>query len=140
MTTTSRGQAGGWNGEHAVTAAPSPQGKSPGGVTRTPRRGDAPSAAADPKAAAWWIVPITLVVGGGVAWWLLSAGWTAAQATATQGALQTALATGAGVGAVITFMLAFRRQRHQEHAAHITAYLAERNADLADRNAMGNLD
>ncbi|WP_218041492.1 hypothetical protein [Acrocarpospora macrocephala] len=87
-----------------------------------------------PKAAAWWIVPVTLLVGG-VAWWLLSAGWSVAEATATQGALQTALATGAGVGAAVTLMLAFRRQRHQEHAAHATAYLAERNADLADRNA-----
>ncbi|MET9064379.1 pentapeptide repeat-containing protein [Streptosporangium sandarakinum] len=32
-------------------------------------------------------------------------------------------------------MLAFRRQRHQEHAAHVTAYLAERNAALAEQVA-----
>ncbi|MEU6741365.1 pentapeptide repeat-containing protein [Streptosporangium sandarakinum] len=91
-----------------------------------------------PRPAAWWIVPVTLLVGGvvgGVAWLLLGAGWSVAEATARQGAIQTALAAGAGVGAAVTLMLAFRRQRHQEHAAHVTAYLAERNAALAERNA-----
>ncbi|MER5327138.1 pentapeptide repeat-containing protein [Streptosporangium roseum] len=57
------------------------------------------------------------------------AGWSAAEATARQGAIQTALAAGAGVGAAVTLMLAFRRQRHQEHAAHVTAYLAQQVAD-----------
>ncbi|NYF44590.1 pentapeptide repeat-containing protein [Streptosporangium sandarakinum] len=91
-----------------------------------------------PRPAAWWIVPVTLLVGGvvgGVAWLLLGAGWSAAEATARQGAIQTALAAGAGVGAAVTLMLAFRRQRHQEHAAHVTAYLAERNAALAEQVA-----
>ncbi|MGV9324093.1 pentapeptide repeat-containing protein [Streptosporangium sandarakinum] len=83
-------------------------------------------------------MPVTLLVGGvvgGVAWLLLGAGWSAAEATARQGAIQTALAAGAGVGAAVTLMLAFRRQRHQEHAAHVTAYLAERNAALAEQVA-----
>ncbi|GAB2452124.1 pentapeptide repeat-containing protein [Streptosporangium sandarakinum] len=91
-----------------------------------------------PRPAAWWIVPVTLLVGGvvgGVAWLLLGAGWSAAEATARQGAIQTALAAGAGVGAAVTLMLAFRRQRHQEHAAHVNAYLAERNAALAEQVA-----
>ncbi|MGW0447164.1 pentapeptide repeat-containing protein [Streptosporangium sandarakinum] len=91
-----------------------------------------------PRPAAWWIVPVTLLVGGvvgGVAWLLLGAGWSVAEATARQGAIQTALAAGAGVGAAVTLMLTFRRQRHQEHAAHVTAYLAERNAALAEQVA-----
>ncbi|MDP9868352.1 MULTISPECIES: pentapeptide repeat-containing protein [Streptosporangium] len=91
-----------------------------------------------PRPAAWWIVPVTLLVGGvvgGLAWLLLGAGWSAAEATARQGAIQTALAAGAGVGAAVTLMPAFRRQRHQEHAAHVTAYLAERNAALAEQVA-----
>ncbi|WP_433258503.1 pentapeptide repeat-containing protein [Streptosporangium sp. CA-135522] len=91
-----------------------------------------------PRPAAWWIVPVTLLVGGvvgGLAWLLLGAGWSVAEATARQGAIQTALAAGAGVGAAVTLMLAFRRQRHQEHAAHVTAYLAERNAALAEQVA-----
>ncbi|MFF5213566.1 pentapeptide repeat-containing protein [Streptosporangium sp. NPDC000396] len=91
-----------------------------------------------PRPAAWWIVPVTLLVGsvvGGLAWLLLAAGWSVAEATARQGAIQTALAAGAGVGAAVTLMLAFRRQRHQEHAAHVTAYLAERNAALAEQVA-----
>ncbi|WP_143121265.1 pentapeptide repeat-containing protein [Streptosporangium canum] len=127
--------AGGWNG----------------GMPLLPRR---PSSRADvpvvavgvvvppqlrtPRPAAWWIVPVTLLVGGvtgGLAWLLLAAGWSAAEATARQGAIQTALAAGAGVGAAVTLMLAFRRQRHQEHAAHVTAYLAERNAALAEQVA-----
>ncbi|MER5424405.1 pentapeptide repeat-containing protein [Streptosporangium roseum] len=91
-----------------------------------------------PRSAAWWIVPVTLLVGGvigGVAWLLLEAGWSAAEATARQGAIQTALAAGAGVGAAVTLMLAFRRQRHQEHAAHVTAYLAEKVADNTKHDA-----
>ncbi|MDP9868251.1 MULTISPECIES: pentapeptide repeat-containing protein [Streptosporangium] len=91
-----------------------------------------------PRPAAWWIVPVTLLVGGvvgGLAWLLLGAGWSAAEATARQGAIQTALAAGAGVGAAVTLMPAFRRQRHQEHAAHVTAYLAERNAQLTEQVA-----
>lgn len=85
-----------------------------------------------PRAAAWWIVPTALVVGGvvgGVAWLLLAAGWSVTEAAARQGAIQTALAAGAGVGAAVTLMLAFRRQRHQEHAAHVTAFLAEQVAE-----------
>ncbi|MFG1755351.1 hypothetical protein [Streptosporangium sandarakinum] len=83
-------------------------------------------------------MPVTLLVGGvvgGVVWLLLGAGWSVAEAIARQGAIQTALAAGAGVGAAVTLMLAFRRQRHQEHAAHVTAYLAERNAALAEQVA-----
>ncbi|MDP9866448.1 MULTISPECIES: hypothetical protein [Streptosporangium] len=94
-----------------------------------------------PRPAAWWIVPVTLLVGGvvgGLAWLLLGAGWSAAEATARQGAIQTALAAGAGVGAAVTLMPAFRRQRHQEHAAHVTAYLAERNAQLTEQIAERN--
>ncbi|MFD2353819.1 hypothetical protein ACFSTC_37995 [Nonomuraea ferruginea] len=66
---------------------------------------------------------------GGVVWLLLAAGWSVTEAAARQGMIQTALAAGAGVGAVVTLMLAFRRQRHQEHAAHVTAFLAERVAE-----------
>ncbi|GAA2986301.1 pentapeptide repeat-containing protein [Streptosporangium longisporum] len=87
-----------------------------------------------PRAAAWWIVPITLLVGavvGGVSWWLLSDASSTAAAIARQGALQTALAAGAGVGAAVTLMLAFRRQHHQERTAAVTADLAERNVLLA---------
>ncbi|MFD8562982.1 pentapeptide repeat-containing protein [Streptosporangium canum] len=114
---------------------------------RPSSRADVPVVAAEvvvppqlrtPKPAARWIVPVTLLVGGvigGLAWLLLGAGWSAAEATARQGAIQTALAAGAGVGAAVTLMLAFRRQRHQEHAAHVTAYLAERNAALAEQVA-----
>ncbi|MEV4249352.1 pentapeptide repeat-containing protein [Streptosporangium canum] len=83
-------------------------------------------------------MPVTLLVGGvivGVAWLLLEVGWSAAEATARQGAIQTALAAGAGVGAAVTLMLAFRRQRHQEHAAHVTAYLAEKVADNTKHDA-----
>lgn len=109
---------------------------------RQPERADFPAAPTDirppqlrtPRPAAWWIVPITLLVGGvvgGLAWLLPAAGWAAAEASARQGAIQTALAAGAGVGAAVTLMLAFRRQRHQEHAAHVTAYLGQFNADLA---------
>lgn len=43
-------------------------------------------------------------------------------AAARQGAIQTGLALGAGIGAAITLMLAFRRQRHQELATLITAH------------------
>jgi hypothetical protein len=39
------------------------------------------------------------------------------------------------VGAAVTLMLAFRRQRHQEHAAHVTAYLAEKVADNTKHDA-----
>ncbi|MFD0884876.1 pentapeptide repeat-containing protein [Streptosporangium algeriense] len=98
-----------------------------------------------PRAAAWWIVPAALLVGGAataMAWWLLSSlpllPTTAEEATARQGAIQTALAVAAGIGAAITLMLAFRRQRHQEHAAHVTAYLAERNAQLTEQIAERN--
>ena len=54
-------------------------------------------------------------------------------ATARQGAIQTALAAGAGIGAAITVMLAFRRQRHQELTTLITSRQADRAAELADR-------
>jgi uncharacterized protein YjbI with pentapeptide repeats len=53
-------------------------------------------------------------------------------------AIQLALAAGAGAGAAVTLMLAFRRQRHQEHSAHVTAHLAERNAELAEQVAEHN--
>ncbi|MEU6744487.1 pentapeptide repeat-containing protein [Streptosporangium sandarakinum] len=78
-----------------------------------------------------------LVVGvvSGVAWLLLKAGGSVAEATARQGAIQTALAAGAGVGAAVTLMPAFRRQRHQEHAAHVTAYLAQQVADNTKHDA-----
>ncbi|MBB2914880.1 uncharacterized protein YjbI with pentapeptide repeats [Streptosporangium becharense] len=98
-----------------------------------------------PRAAAWWIVPAALLVGGAatvMAWWLLSSlpplPKAAEEATARQGAIQTALALAAGIGAAITLMLAFRRQRHQEHATHVTAYLTERNARLAEQVAEHN--
>ncbi|MEV8636533.1 pentapeptide repeat-containing protein [Streptosporangium sp. NPDC051023] len=98
-----------------------------------------------PRAAAWWIVPAALLVGGAattMAWWLLSSlpslPATAEEATARQGAIQTALAVAAGIGAAITLMLTFRRQRHQEHSAHVTAYLTERNAQLTEQIAERN--
>ncbi|MEV4381818.1 pentapeptide repeat-containing protein [Streptosporangium sp. NPDC049644] len=105
----------------------------------------APPALRTPWAAAWWIVPAALAVGGAafaMAWWLLSSlpplPKAAEEAAARQGAIQTALALGAGIGAAITVMLAFRRQRHQEHAAHVTAYLTERNAQLTEQIAERN--
>ncbi|TQS22646.1 pentapeptide repeat-containing protein [Microbispora hainanensis] len=86
-----------------------------------------------PRAAAWWILPAVLLVGGTVAaamWWLLT-GLPAAppgQAGGARGeALRTALAAGAGVGAAITLALSFRRQRHQEIiTAHTTYDATER--------------
>ncbi|MGV9774920.1 hypothetical protein ACWDS7_23200, partial [Streptosporangium sp. NPDC003464] len=91
-----------------------------------------------PRPAVWWIVPVTLLVGGvvgGLAWLLLAAGGSAAEATVRQGAIQTAPAAGAGVGAAVTLMPAFRRQRHQEHAAHVTAYLTQQVADNTKHDA-----
>ncbi|MET8332182.1 pentapeptide repeat-containing protein [Streptosporangium canum] len=77
-----------------------------------------------------------------MAWWLLSSlpplSKTAEEITARQGALQIALTAGAGIGAVITVMLAFRRQRHQELTALITSRQADRNAELAERVAEHN--
>ncbi|MER7129049.1 pentapeptide repeat-containing protein [Streptosporangium saharense] len=98
-----------------------------------------------PRAAVRWIVPAVLLGGGAataMAWWLLSGlprlPKVAEEATARQGAIQTSLALAAGIGAAVTLMLAFRRQRHQEHAAHVTTYLAERNARLAEQVAEHN--
>uniref|UniRef100_UPI003F4975A4 pentapeptide repeat-containing protein n=1 Tax=Streptosporangium sp. CA-235898 TaxID=3240073 RepID=UPI003F4975A4 len=88
-----------------------------------------------PRSAAWWIVPITLMVGGvvgGLVWLPLGTGWSAAEIAIRQDVIRTALAAGAGVGAAVTLMLAFRRQRHQEHAAHVTAHLTARNAAVAE--------
>ncbi|WP_221891559.1 pentapeptide repeat-containing protein [Microbispora sp. KK1-11] len=80
-------------------------------------------------------MPTALLVAGtvfGVAQWLLtglpSMPTGPAVTTARSEVIQTALAAGAGVGAAITVMLAFRRQRHQELTAHVTAYLAEHAA------------
>ncbi|MEU0567931.1 pentapeptide repeat-containing protein [Nonomuraea sp. NPDC005983] len=76
-----------------------------------------------------------------VAWWLLGSLpplKTAEQIAARHGALQIALGAGAGIGAAITVMLAFRRQRHQELAALITSKHAERTAELAERVAEQN--
>ncbi|MFI7146959.1 pentapeptide repeat-containing protein [Nonomuraea sp. NPDC050022] len=95
-----------------------------GGTTRVP-------ALREPRPAAWWIAPAALVVVGTVytvAWWLLAGLPTvptpqqAAETAARSEIIRTALAAGAGVGAAITLMLAFRRQRHQEMSAHLTAY------------------
>ncbi|WP_371785537.1 pentapeptide repeat-containing protein [Streptosporangium subroseum] len=99
----------------------------------------------EPRPAGWWIVPAALLVGGavyGVAWWLLSGLppvlKPAEVATARQGAIQTALAAGAGIGAAITVMLAFRRQRHQELATLITSRQADRAAELTELIAERN--
>ncbi|MFF5250220.1 pentapeptide repeat-containing protein [Streptosporangium sp. NPDC000095] len=77
-----------------------------------------------------------------MAWWLLSSlpalPKTAEEVTARQGALQIALAAGAGIGAAITVMLTFRRQRHQELNALITSQQADRVAELAERVAEHN--
>ncbi|MCG5220033.1 pentapeptide repeat-containing protein [Streptosporangium soli] len=67
-------------------------------------------------------MPAAVLVAAGVAgslWWLLATMPPAApDATNTYNeTLRTALAAGAGVGAAITLMLAFRRQRHQELTA-----------------------
>ncbi|MEU7459272.1 pentapeptide repeat-containing protein [Streptosporangium roseum] len=104
-----------------------------------------PLALPEPRPAAWWIVPAALLVGGtvtAVAWWLLGSlpalPKTAEEVTARQGALQIALGAGAGIGAAITVMLAFRRQRHQELTALITSRHADRTAELADRVAEHN--
>jgi hypothetical protein len=37
-------------------------------------------------------------------------------------AIRTALAAAAGLGAAVTLLLAFHRQRHQELSTHITEY------------------
>ncbi|GGL56691.1 hypothetical protein GCM10014719_67640 [Planomonospora parontospora subsp. antibiotica] len=105
-----------------------------------------------PRPAGWWIVPVALGIGAavfGVAWWLLTGasassggGPAATPAPASTAAplpsgvtlvqvrsevLRTALAAGAGIGAAITLMLAFRRQRHQEIATlHTSHDAAER--------------
>ncbi|GII87686.1 hypothetical protein Ssi03_56760 [Sphaerisporangium siamense] len=95
-----------------------------------------------PRAAWWWILPVSALIAAvvyGVARWLLTSlppePTGAAEAAARNEAVRTALAAGAGVGAAVTVMLTFRRQRHQELSAHATAALAERNAELAERNA-----
>lgn len=126
--------AGGWNGRMPLL----PRRRAPRADVPVVQGEIEPPQLRTPRSAAWWIVPITLVVGGvvgGLVWLLLAAGWSAAEAAARQGAIQTALAAGAGVGAAVTLMLAFRRQRHQEHAAHVTAHLAARNAALAEQVA-----
>ncbi|SNT56758.1 hypothetical protein SAMN05216276_10658 [Streptosporangium subroseum] len=73
----------------------------------------------EPRPARWWIVLAAILVGGtvyAVAWWLLRSlpplPTVADEVTARQGAIQTALAVGAGIGAAITVMLTFRRLRH----------------------------
>jgi hypothetical protein len=100
-----------------------------------------------PRPAAWWILPAALAVAGtvyAVAWWLLAslpAEPTPAQAAAAAARseiIRTALAAGAGAGAAITLMLAFRRQRHQELVAHVTAEQTDRNAELAEKIADRN--
>ncbi|MET9341863.1 hypothetical protein [Nonomuraea sp. NPDC003804] len=71
---------------------------------------------------------------GGTLWWLLAdpalttpTPGSAGAGTARGEILRTALAAGAGVGAAVTLMLAFRRQRHQEvAAAHATHDATER--------------
>ncbi|WP_189246292.1 pentapeptide repeat-containing protein [Streptosporangium pseudovulgare] len=74
---------------------------------------------------------------GGTLWWLLSdpaltapgpgSPGSAGAGTARGEILRTALAAGAGVGAAVTLMLAFRRQRQQEiAAAHATHDATER--------------
>ncbi|MBB2749205.1 UNVERIFIED_ORG: uncharacterized protein YjbI with pentapeptide repeats [Microbispora rosea subsp. rosea] len=90
--------------------------------------GPTPESPRTPRAAAWWILPAVLLVGGTVAaaiWWLLT-GLPAAppgQAGSARGeALRTALAAGAGVGAAITLALSFRRQRHQEIITALTTH------------------
>ncbi|MEU7453732.1 pentapeptide repeat-containing protein [Streptosporangium roseum] len=50
--------------------------------------------------------------------------------------LRTALAAGVGVGAAITLMLAFRRQRHQELTTLITSHYAERTAEHTEHDAI----
>ncbi|MFD8562648.1 pentapeptide repeat-containing protein [Streptosporangium canum] len=74
---------------------------------------------------------------GGTLWWLLvdpaltvpapGPSGPSGAGTARGETLRTALAAGAGVGAAVTLMLAFRRQRHQEIAtAHATHDATER--------------
>ncbi|WP_051866261.1 pentapeptide repeat-containing protein [Streptosporangium roseum] len=93
-----------------------------------------------PRPAAWWILPVLVLVGaavGGTLWWLLADPAVTVPAPGPSGpsgagtargeTLRTALAAGAGVGAAVTLMLAFRRQRHQEIAtAHATHDATER--------------
>ncbi|GAA0385880.1 pentapeptide repeat-containing protein [Microbispora corallina] len=119
---------------------PPPFRRRPTAATRVP-------ALRAPRPAAWWIVPAALAVAAtvyGVAWWLLAGlpaaptAQQAAEAAARSEIIRTALAAGAGSGAAITLMLAFRRQRHQELDAHVTADLAERNAELAVQVARQN--
>ncbi|GAT71439.1 pentapeptide repeat domain-containing protein [Planomonospora sphaerica] len=121
-------------------------------MRRSPSPAPVPAAAAPPhlrppRPAGWWIVPVALGIGAvvfGVAWWLLTSasapsggGPAATPAPASTAAplpsgvtlvqvrsevLRTALAAGAGIGAAITLMLAFRRQRHQEIAIFHTSH------------------
>ncbi|GAA3827953.1 hypothetical protein GCM10022226_55960 [Sphaerisporangium flaviroseum] len=110
---------------------------------RLRRRPAAPVPALRVPRAAWlWIAPLALLIGAvvyAVARWLLTglppnpAGPD--EVAARNEAVRTALTAGAGVGAAVTVMLAFRRQRHQELAAHLTTALADRNATLAERTA-----
>ena len=96
----------------------------------------------EPRPAAWWIVPAALLIGAAVtvtAWWLLDGMPDRLSpyqlVTARRGAIQTALGAGAGIGAAITLMLAFRRQRHQEIANLVTAHDAteRRVTELYDK-------
>ncbi|MEU6744434.1 pentapeptide repeat-containing protein [Streptosporangium sandarakinum] len=91
-----------------------------------------------PRSAAWWIIPVIVLViaaVGGALWWMSADPALSAPAPSGSGGagtargdiLRTALAAGAGVGAAVTLMLAFRRQRHQEIAtAHATHDATER--------------
>ncbi|MGV9327211.1 pentapeptide repeat-containing protein [Streptosporangium sandarakinum] len=91
-----------------------------------------------PRSAAWWIIPVIVLViaaVGGALWWMSADPALSAPAPSGPGGagtargeiLRTALAVGAGVGAAVTLMLAFRRQRHQEIAtAHATHDATER--------------
>ncbi|MBG0819074.1 pentapeptide repeat-containing protein [Planomonospora sp. ID82291] len=135
----------------------------PAWMRRSPSPDPVPAAAVPPplrppRPAGWWIVPLGLLIGAvvfGVAWWLLAApavssggtpvpGVTAGPAPPEPGGnlvqvrsevLRTALAAGAGIGAAVTLMLAFRRQRHQEIATLITSHYAERTAEHTERDA-----
>jgi uncharacterized protein YjbI with pentapeptide repeats len=81
----------------------------------------------------WWALPVSVLIGvaaWGMASWLLTDLAEVplpARMQARTEAVRTALAAAAGVGAAVTLLLAFRRQRHQELAtAHNVHDAAER--------------
>lgn len=101
----------------------------------------------------WSIVAaalVVLLVSGALAWVLVDIA-TAPAAPAVPGApappnpatvidaIRTALTAAAGTGGAAALLLAFRRQRHSEHAALVTRYAATEAADDARQRRVNEL-